>query len=337
MRGMRRRAGAGGAARPSAPETAPTFGPPAMRVLELPPLPNGAEAHAPRIAVFANPWPGAVAVHRATEGGGFRRVATISGPATIGRLATPLAPGPLGVLDRAHTFEVSLFGGALQALPDIDVLGGGNLAAVRAGNGEWEVLQFVRAELVGERRYRLARLLRGQGGSEAALAAGAGAGADFVLLNAAVTPLPLSPDEIGLPLLCRFGPAEDDHAAPTFLQATITAEGRGLEPFSPVHLRARRDPATGDVAISWIRRTRIGGDGWGAEPPLHEEREAYRLDIHDGGAVRRSVEVGAPAYLYGAAEQTADFGALPDALTLGVAQLSAAVGAGTPLLETLHV
>jgi hypothetical protein len=58
------------------PEPAPVFGRPEVRVIEFAP-PDGIEAHAPRLAVFADPWPGRVAVYRATEGGGFNLVATV--------------------------------------------------------------------------------------------------------------------------------------------------------------------------------------------------------------------------------------------------------------------
>ena len=157
----------------------------------------------------------------------------------MGRLTLPLAAGPRGLFDRGNVIEVELFGGALASLPDIDVLGGGNAAAVRTNGGDWEILQFAAAELIGPRRYRLTRLLRGQCGSEQAMATGAAAGADFVLLDAAVEPLPVRVDQLGLPLRYRFGPARDDHAAPAFLEQTITAEGVGLMPFAPVHLHAR--------------------------------------------------------------------------------------------------
>ena len=70
------------------------------------------------------------------------------------------------------------------SLPDIDVFGGGNAAAVKTAGGDWEILQFAEAELIGTRRYRLTRLLRGQCGSEKAMATGAASGADFVLLDA---------------------------------------------------------------------------------------------------------------------------------------------------------
>ena len=74
-------------------------------------------------------------------------------------------------------------------------------------------------------------------------------------------------------------------------------------PFAPVQLRAHRDDGSGDVALSWIRRTRFGGVGWElAEVPLNEEREAYRLEILDGvDAGADASRLPTPSYHYSAA------------------------------------
>ncbi|MGH6922225.1 MAG: hypothetical protein ACRED5_00515, partial [Propylenella sp.] len=103
------------------------------------------------------------------------------------------------------------------------------------------------------------------------------------------------------------------------------------------HFRARRDAASGDLLLTWIRRTRFGGTSWElVEVPLNEETEAYRLEILDGAEVARSVDLGAPTYLYDAADQTADFGGLATAFPVRIAQLSAAFGSGLKLQETVH-
>jgi hypothetical protein len=113
------------------------------------------------------------------------------------------------------------------------------------------------------------------------MSSGAEEGADFVLLDRAVQPLPVRLDQLGLPLRYRIGPARDDHSAPTFVEQTVAADGRGLFPFAPTQLRWHRQE-TGDIALSWIRRTRFGGVSWElTEVPLNEASEAYRLEILD--------------------------------------------------------
>ncbi len=158
-----------------------------------------------------------------------------------------------------------------------------------------------------------------------------------MLLNRAVAALPLGSEQLGLPLRYRFGPARDGHAAPTFTELTIAAAGVGLRPFAPVQLRARRN-GSGSIELAWIRRTRFGGVGWElSEVPLNEEREAYRLDILDGATLKRRVEPTSPAYVYSAADQTADFGGPAPAFTARVVQLSATVGPGYALQEIVDV
>ncbi|MGH6922561.1 MAG: baseplate multidomain protein megatron, partial [Propylenella sp.] len=220
-------------ARRKTPPVQPLFGAPEVRVIEFAP-PDGEAAHAPRLAVFADPWPGLLAVYSAS-GGGYRLATTLTGRATMGRLTAPLFAGPHGVFDRGNAIELELFGGALASLPDIDVLAGGNAAAVKTDGGNWEVLQFAEAELIGPKKYRLSRLLRGQLGTEQAMMTGADIGADFVLLDRAIVALPLKSEQLGLPLSYRIGPARDDHAASSFSQLAITAGGIGLTPFAPTH------------------------------------------------------------------------------------------------------
>ena len=108
---------------------------------------------------------------------------------------------------------------------------------------------------------------------------------------------------------------------------------RGLQPLSPVHLRARRE--SDDIRLSWIRRTRHGGDSWEGEVPLSEAYERYAVTIFDGAAPVRSVKTTTPDYLYTAADISADFGApgVGSSITFSVAQLSDAVGEGVERKE----
>ncbi len=118
-------------------------------------------------------------------------------------------------------------------------------------------------------------------------------------------------------------------------EVTATADLTALRPFAPVQPRARRT-ASG-IAISWIRRTRLGGDGWDlAEIGLGEASERYRLVIRDAaGTARRTVETTEPAFLYASAAELADFGSALTALRLSIVQLSAVAGEGRALEAVL--
>jgi hypothetical protein len=148
-----------------------------------------------------------------------------------------------------------------------------------------------------------------------------------VRLDEAATPLTDALADLGVERRYRIGPADRDHADPAYVEIAATANGDALRPLSPVHVRARRD-ADG-VHLAWIRRARRDGDAWEpVEVPLAEDSERYEVDIFAGAAVVRTLAVTAPEALYPAAQELADFGAPQAALSLRVAQMSAAVGRG---------
>ncbi|WP_075218263.1 baseplate multidomain protein megatron [Mongoliimonas terrestris] len=306
-------------------------------LLDLPLLnDDGAAAHRPLIAATAVPWPGRLDVHRRI-GDGFAVFAAVERPAVIGTLETALAPGPVWRWDRGGAVEVALVRGTLSSRTAEAVLAGANVLAVGSGTGGFELVGFQTALLVGERRYRLSGLLRGLKGTEALAAAGHPAGATMVLLDGSAVALPIDRAAVGSLLDLRVGPAGRDVGDVAVTAVAGVPLGVGLRPLSPVRLTARR-LASGDVAIGWIRRTRIGGDGWaGAEVPLGETAERYRLTVFAGALVRRVIETTGPAATYGAAEQAADFGGPPAALDLGVEQIGDGAVASPMTRRTIDV
>ena len=115
-----------------------------------------------------------------------------------------------------------------------------------------------------------------------------------------------------------------------------TPPGVALRPYAPVRLRAVRSES--GIVLSFIRRTRFGGDSWEAEDvPLGEASERYEVDILDGDAVMRVLQSTAPQVLYPAADEIADFGAPLNAIAVRVAQMSALVGRGYCAEATLIV
>ncbi len=95
--------------------------------------------------------------------------------------------------------------------------------------------------------------------------------------------------EVGLPLNWRYGPSSRDLGDASYLAATHTlSAASGAARSVPVHVRGTR--SGGDVTITWVRRTRIGGDTWETpEVPLGEDAERYEIDILDGGTIKRTL------------------------------------------------
>ena len=301
-------------------------GPPEAIVLDLPVLNEETEPALQHVAVHAAPWPGAMAVWR-SSGASFERVALATMPALIGETLDDLVPGPAGRWDRANSFRVKLASGALAAQAESAVLNGANAATIRNAQGEWEVIQFADAELVGERTYRLSKLLRGQLGSEWTMREIVPAGAPFVRLDSALVPLARGVDFLGRAFSYRVGRASEDVGSVNMTAFDATVGAAALLPWSPAHLRGER---TGEgVHIRWMRRARFGGDSWEAlEVPLNEETEAYRIEILDDGEPVRIIEAVTSKALYTSADEIADFGAPQTLLEVRVAQLSAVAGAG---------
>jgi hypothetical protein len=246
--------------------------------------------------------------------------------------------GPVWRRDAPNAMTVRLYRGTVSTRDDLDVLAGANTIAARADDGRWQLLQFQRAILVGEGTYRLERLITGQLGTEDIQAAGLPAGAPVVVLNGRVIQVPLSRDQVGIEYHYRAGPADQGPGGDAVVAFLHTASGRGLMPYSPVHLAASRDPADDSLRLAWFRRTRVGGDSWESEDvPLSEESERYRIQILDGGAVVRTAEVTVSEFIYSLAEQQADFGAGLTAISFRVAQIAPGFGAGVPTEVTLDV
>ena len=324
--------------RTRSPDKVLSFGAPDVAFLDVPMLNSEQVAHAPFIAATAVPWPGSVALHRSTTGSGFVLDRVVEVPATMGRTLTDLPAGPLSRWDRANAVQVRLTSGELQSVSELAVLNGANLAALETAPGIWEVVQFTEADLVDVNTYVLSGLLRGQGGTEKAMAETLGAGARFVLLNEAVQQIGLSSAERGLAIQWRYGPGRYGIDHETYKTELRAFNGVGLRPFSPVHVKGTRNEA-GDIALSWIRRTRVEGDSWvGLDVPLGEEIEAYEIDILEEGSVKRTLAASTISTIYSSADQVTDFGSNTfSTLDLRISQLSQAFGRGSSREVTLHV
>jgi hypothetical protein len=302
-------------------------GPPLVHFLDLPMLTGSTEPQDQfRVALRARPWV-LHATYASPGETGFGQRGLVRAEATVGQLVEALGPGFEGRFDRVGTVVVDLLSGALASVPDLQLFAGANRAAVRAIEGEWEIIQFGTAEEMAPGRWRLSRLLRGRCGTRHAMLQGAGEESPFVLLDGAVTPAGLALEEAGLPLNWRVGPVGYDFGGPTFAATTVAGGMRARRPLPPAHLRATRMPG-GDLAVRWVRRGRIDADrGLAGDIPLGEESERYALAVTRDGTLLRAASLAAPQWTYTAAEQAADF-ALPATATMTVRQVSQAAGPG---------
>ncbi|HYJ81508.1 MAG TPA: phage tail protein [Allosphingosinicella sp.] len=307
---------ASGEASPGRPVEQPDFvhGPTDLVLLDLPLLAEELPAR-PRLLVAAAGveagWRRAELIASFDGGTSWAGAGATAPAAVIGTaLDVPAAAGS-ALIDERGGFEVELLNQSmwLESRSDAALAGGANLASL----GD-ELIQFGSAEPLGDRRFRLSRLLRGRRGTE--WASGLHAPGDrFVLIEAQTLAA------VEAPLGSLGGEARllgQGLGDPDGVLAVRTVAGEAMRPPAPVHLEAHR-LAGGDLALSWVRRSR---SGWvwlsGIDTPLGEESESYRLTL-TGEGFERSLTVPAPSYLYSSAEQAAD--GLGGPLTVTVVQL----------------
>lgn len=243
----------------------------------------------------------------------------------IGTTLDALTPGPADYWDREASVTVALLdpGDTLASVMEADVLNGANAALI----GE-EIVQFTSATLTAPGQYRLSGFLRGRKGTEGAIATHQ-TGERFVfLIGGGVLRPVVETSEIGVAR--HFKAASVGTLVSDAESVEFTDTGRALRPYAPVHLAGRRDGD--DLVVTWIRRTRLDAS-WldGVDAPLGEEAEAYEVDILDAAdTVVRTLSATTSTVTYLAADQIADFGAVPVSVRVRVHQLSARVGRGMP-------
>lgn len=293
--------------------------------LDLPLLTGEEVPHAPHFAATAQPWPGSVALYASDDAANYTLNTLATARTAVGVLETPLLPASCGVIDRGIGVQVRMLSGQLESVSDLAFLNGANLCAIGDGAPDtWEVIQFRDAELIDVDTYLLRYRLRGQGGTERSDPWPAGS--YLVRLDGTPRQIDLPEAKRGLARFYRVGPAARPLDDPSYGEAQLAFDGIGLRPLSPVHLR-RQDDGAGDQMITWIRRTRIGGDHWdGHEVPLGEETEAYLVRVVEGTSVLRETTTATPAWTYTAAMQAAD--GVVGAYEIQVAQISASFGPG---------
>lgn len=286
--------------------------------LDLPLLRGDEVAHAPWMAVTGQPWPGSVAAYVSTEEeGGYDLNLTLERRAVIGRTMTALPSARSGVIDRGPALRVRIKGGALQSVTERALLAGANVLAIGNGSGDWEVMQFATAEAVGEGVWEISGRLRGQAGTDAVMQDIWPEGSLVVLLDGAPQQVKLPPDARGQEQFWRVGPAARAPDDGSYQSLAHVAAGTGLRPYAPCHLRQ-----SGRL-VSWVRRTRIGGDDWGGfDVALGEAQERYLLRLRKNEKILHEVQVDAPGH------EIPDHIQLDNRCYLEVAQISDSYGPG---------
>jgi hypothetical protein len=294
------------------------------------------------MAGFGGPgWPGA-ALYGSADGSAWaqvgRALSEAAWGATVNALGAPRSPFGTDE-ENSLTVFMTTGGERLESVTQEALVNGANAALVLKANGEPEIIQFRDVALNADGSYTLTGLLRGRRGTDV-FVEGHAAGELFALLDPDdVETLVTALGDLGLARSWRavgFGTLFED--GETLVRSHT---GRDLRPYAPWNVRAVKSGSPSNITLSWVRRTRIGGemkDGTGVVP-LGEASEAYEIDILDGpgGAVKRTLSSASPVVVYANADILADFGVVPAALSVAVHQMSAVAGRGFARAVTIPV
>lgn len=254
---------------PAAPQPAPPTGAADLLIIDGPRLPGKPDDPRPRLAVFADPWPGRVETYAGADVANLSVRASASEPALTGRFVSALPAGPTGRWDWAARPIVEMASSELESASADAVRAGANLLFVETPAG-WEAIGFQHAVLVSDRTYQLAGLLRGLYGTDGAARQGASIDARCVLADERLVRAALNPGEAGAELLWRAGLSGE--------LKTRRFDNVQARPWQVAHLR--QSVADGGSTLRWFARDPLFENGWtgpDADPGL-----VFEVEWNDG-------------------------------------------------------
>ncbi|MBF9150429.1 phage tail baseplate protein [Novosphingobium jiangmenense] len=212
-------------------------------------------------------WTGAALFTQSNDGSLEAIGSTGRRRAVMGRCLAALPIGSPLLFDSRSSVDVALVShdSTLANATWSQLMQGSNLALVGS-----ELVQFARAQQISDGTWRLNGLLRGRGGTEAAIV-GHAADEPFVLIDDSL--VAIDPAAVGEgDLIAALG-----HGDAAAVASSLTNRGLGQRPLCPVHGRASA-LADGTWRIEWVRRAR-GGWAWTdeVELSLNEPQELWQV------------------------------------------------------------
>jgi hypothetical protein len=282
-------------------------------------------------------WKGGVLMQSTDAGSSWASIDDFGAPGSeIGTCSNSIGAVDHRTMDNASALAVTLRQGDLFSVTQLALFGGANHFAYGV-DGRWEIIAAQTCALTSGTTYSLTNLLRGRFGTEWAMGLHS-VGDSLILLDTTdVSAIEMSTGSIGLSYLYRGITVERDIS--TDSNRAFAYQGVNLKPLSPIALTGAIDPASADWSLTWIRRTRTGGE-WRdyVDADIGESSEAYQIDVFADGTyatVKRTLTASSPAATYASADQVSDFGGNQATLYLKLYQMSATVGRGYPLTTSI--
>ncbi len=282
-------------------------------------------------------WRGGVLMQSTDAGSTWASLQDFGPPgASMGACTNTIGVVESRMIDNAGLLNVTMTQGELYSVTQLAMLGGSNHFAYGA-DGRWEIIAVQTCTLVSGTSYVLQNMLRGRFGTEWSMGLHA-VGDSLILLDTTdVAAIAMGSGTIGLSYLYRGITTGRDIS--TDSDRSFAYQGVNLKPLSPVYLNGSRDPSSNDWSLEWIRRTRTGGE-WRdyVDASLSEDVEAYQIDVYANGSyatVKRTITASTPHCVYASTAQVIDFGSNQSTLYLKIYQMSAVIGRGYPLTQSI--
>lgn len=277
-------------------------------------------------------WPGGAAVRSWDTGQTWESVADAVAPSPIvSRTVNTLASGRTDIIDCGNTIVLQPLTQALYSVSELELLAGANHFAVGA-DGRWEIVAAKTCTQQGDGTWVLSDLLRGRFGTE--WATGLHQPLDTaVLLDANRIPF-VGMAEDRLFVQGTYRGITRGATVDSGLDVPFTYNGNNFKCLAPVYINGGIDAATKDWTVTWLRRTRVGGE-WRdyVDAPLSEASESYEAEIWNSTFTqlkRTFTGLTSATFTWTAAQQITDFLVEQQTIYVKIFQISDKVGRGYP-------
>lgn len=299
-----------------------------MEVLDIPLMRDAENTLGHYVAATSSgtTWPGA-SISRSLDDVEFSEAARVSERGILGVTTTTLGNFTGIGFDERNTVTVSLSYGTLSSSTRAGLLADASVNNIMIGA---ELVRFRTATFVSDGIYTLSGLLRGQKGTEWAMAGHTSSDVVVLIQTAGIRYVAIDLPSLSAERFYKGVTLGKSLASVT--GESFTCEGVSLKPLAPVNLR--RTVGTGNqITVTWNRRTRLACTFTGAagiSVPLGELTEAYEVDVVliAGSVLKRTLSVTSASAIYTAAMQTADGIGASTPIRFDVYQMSAVVGRG---------
>lgn len=248
----------------------------------------------------------------------------------VGVCSTALPDGTKDIIDITSSVTVKIpITDTLVSITEEQLINNGNMCAIGTVQDQYEILNFQTVTDLGDGYWELSTFLRGKRGTDH-LRSGHASGEDFIMLTDSVNVNDLNVDKIGVTY--DYTGLENGSNLPENnddieITRSELVNRRGL-PYSVCHDDATQD-GSNNVIITWVRRTRTGGEWEDLVNAFESEpSESYEVDIMDGVDVKRTLTSSIATVTYSITDQTTDFGGAISTLTCEIYKMHDVFGRG---------